>query len=264
MFRQARALCPGPQVCGGVDERPATQERLDRRRARRGRHPGPHPAAAQPCRVGHRAGRRCGPRVRRGEPGPRCGADGRRAGRIRPSETGHRDRGGETAVHGLRWAGRERGEHRVLHVCDCRWALPGRRPDLGARRAARGPGPAGGAGHPRGCRVHDETPTGQTDRRRHGRGQDDATLVRRGRGVRPLPAAARLPRRTGCRVRDARRVRLPSRDDRGNPGTPRSPGGQAPDRPQQPQPVGDQGLCKVDLLRSQRREHTFGLAGACP
>ena len=25
-----------------------------------------------------------------------------------------------------------------------------------------------------------------------------------------------------------------------------------------------QGLCKVDLLRSQRREHTFGLAGACP
>ena len=25
-----------------------------------------------------------------------------------------------------------------------------------------------------------------------------------------------------------------------------------------------QGLCKVDLLRSQRRERTFGLAGACP
>ena len=128
MFRQARALCPGPQVCGGVDERPATQERLDRRRARRGRHPGPHPAAAQPCRVGHRAGRRCGPRVRRRAPGPRCGADGRRAGRIRPSETRHRDRRGETAVHGLRRAGRERGEHRVLHVCDPRRALPGRRP----------------------------------------------------------------------------------------------------------------------------------------
>jgi hypothetical protein len=28
--------------------------------------------------------------------------------------------------------------------------------------------------------------------------------------------------------------------------------------------AGKQGLCKVDLLRSQRREHTFGLAGACP
>lgn len=27
---------------------------------------------------------------------------------------------------------------------------------------------------------------------------------------------------------------------------------------------GNQGLCKVDLLRSQRRERAFGLAGACP
>ena len=29
-------------------------------------------------------------------------------------------------------------------------------------------------------------------------------------------------------------------------------------------PAEHQGLCKVDLLRSQRRERTFGLAGACP
>ena len=69
-------------------------------------------------------------------------------------ESGHQKQGsataggGETAVHGLRRAGRERGQHRVLHVCHAWRALLGRRAHLGARRAARGPGPPCGARYP--------------------------------------------------------------------------------------------------------------------
>jgi hypothetical protein len=167
VFRADADVAARGQVRVGAGQPGSEAERVDHRRAGRGRHAGPYAAVVEPGGVGH-DGRDESHSAVRGRGSGRGGGTwaaawvGRRCvGRDGPAEAGRRDVWGEAAVHGVRGSSRERDQHRAPVL---RSGEDGARVDRGASvdpgRAHHRPGDLGRDGTAAGGGVPHQGPVG--------------------------------------------------------------------------------------------------------